>query len=72
MTETSAYEPLASARNVLNALIGMVVVFCTLIGVGEMILGARTTGIILIAVAIGGSLLLWRRLSTTKWAEPTA
>jgi Na+/proline symporter len=67
ITEAAQFETLASFKNVINALIGMVVVFCTLIGVGKIILGNHVTGVVLLIISITGCILIWRRLGSEKW-----
>jgi len=52
---TERLAPLA-----VNWLLGIGLVYCTLFGVGYLLFGRPTTGLVLLAIAIGSAALLWR------------
>ncbi|MDI6782466.1 MAG: Na+:solute symporter [bacterium] len=60
--------PVASTRkNLLNYLVGIVSVYCALFGIGELVLGAWTLGIVLLLITTAGGYFLFNRLSEEKW-----
>jgi SSS family solute:Na+ symporter len=51
---------------ILNWLIGIALVYCTLFGTGYLIFGRPTTGLVLIVVALGCAAFLWRSIGRER------
>lgn len=49
-----------------NWLVGIALVYCTLFGVGYLLFGRPMTGLVLLAVALGAAALLWRSIGREK------
>ncbi|MCX7918071.1 MAG: Na+:solute symporter [bacterium] len=54
-------------KNLLNYLVGVISIYSALFGIGELILGAKLLGTILVLITIAGGYFLYTRLSEEKW-----
>ena len=58
----------ATWQNLVNALLSVFAVYASLVGIGKVILGSTTTGLLLLGLAGILSLILSKNLSKVKWA----
>ena len=52
-----------------NWILGIVFVYATLLGVGYLMFSGAVTGLVLLAIAIGSAVLLWRLIGRERVAD---
>ena len=73
MIGDDAPPPVGSVkRNLVNYVVGVVSVYGALFGIGRLVLGGVTVGIVYLMISVAGGYYISRRLSEEKWLSPDA
>src|SRR3989339_370299 len=69
VTKPMTHVSLATWRNIICAVLSIIAVLCTLIGVGKLILQNTGIGLVLLTVAVACGIVVYARMGAEKWTD---